>query len=63
MFCGSGGINSLVNYVFSSSTILTFKIRVMVEYNALRVIADFIALLGFKGRGFSPLFIRFKDMI
>jgi hypothetical protein len=66
VFFGSGehmgGINTLINDVVSSSTILTFEIRVMGEYNALCVIADFIEL-GFEGRGFSPLFIRFEDMI
>jgi hypothetical protein len=54
-----GGINALINDVVSSSTILMFEIRVMVEYNALCVIADFIEL-GFEGRGVSPLFIHLK---
>jgi hypothetical protein len=66
MFFGGGehmgGTDTLVNYVISSSTILIFKIRVMVEYNALCVIADFIKL-GFEGRGFSSLFIFFEDMV
>jgi hypothetical protein len=57
-----GGINTLINDVISSSTILTCEIRVMVEYNALCVITDFIEL-GFECRDFSPLFTCFEDMI
>jgi hypothetical protein len=66
MFFGSGehmgGISTLVNDVVSSSTILTFERGVMVEYNALCVITDFIEL-GFECRDFSPLFTCFEDMI
>jgi hypothetical protein len=57
-----GGINPLVNYVIGSGTVLAFEICVMVQYNALCVIAYFIKL-GFEGRGFSPLFIFFEDMV
>jgi hypothetical protein len=57
-----GGINTLVNYVISSGTILAFEICVMVQYIALCVIANFVKL-GFEGRGFSPLFIFFEDMV
>jgi hypothetical protein len=57
-----GGINTLVNYVVSSSTILRFEIRVLVEYNALCVITAFIEL-GLEGRGYSPLISFFEDMV
>jgi hypothetical protein len=57
-----GGINTLVNYVIGSDTILSFEICVMVHYNALCVITDFVEL-GFEGRGFSPLFIVFEDVV
>jgi hypothetical protein len=57
-----GGINTLVNYVVGSGTFLTFEICVMVQYKALCVITYFVEL-GFEGRGFSPLFIIFEDMV
>jgi hypothetical protein len=57
-----GGINTLVNYVIGSGTVLAFKICVMVQYNALCVIADFVKF-GFEGRGFSQLLIFFEDMV
>jgi hypothetical protein len=39
-----GGINTLVNYVISSDTVLLFEICVMVKYNALCVITNFVEL-------------------
>jgi hypothetical protein len=57
-----GGINTLVNYVIGSGTVLSFEICVMVQYSALCVITDFIEL-GFEGGGFSPLFIIFEDVV
>jgi hypothetical protein len=65
LYSGSGdmgGINTLVYYDISSSTVLAFEICVMVQYNALCVISNFVKL-GFEGRGFSPLFIFFEDMV
>jgi hypothetical protein len=57
-----GGINTLVNYVIGSGAILLFEICVMVQYNAFFVITGFVEL-GFEGRGFSPLFIVFENMV
>jgi hypothetical protein len=56
------GINTLVDDVIGSGTVLMFEIGVMVEYNALRVTADVIELR-FEGRGFSQLFLIFEDMV
>jgi hypothetical protein len=52
----------LINYVIGGGTILAFEVCVMVQYNTLCVIANFVELV-FKGGGFSPLFIFFEDMV
>jgi hypothetical protein len=55
-------INTLVDDIICSSTVLLFEVNVVMQCNAFFVIADFIKL-GIKSREFSPLFILLKDMV